>query len=421
MIWALAVLFLTTFALVSYRVLSTENRALIQEAKQNYKMREALIEKDFRFRIKELKRRHQSGLLSDTELEDAIRELKQETASVLQRASDDVKSLDVQASHWTWMLALMLVALLAGIFFYQTGVPESVARRQQLMTVLATKGDEAINELEQIARHKNDSASILDWLTALRLNIELRPMEVEAWLAYVRANLIVDRHELAWQALKHAEQLAPTDARVRLAKAQLLYAKGDEASRGRADVIIKSLIAHNPNNFDALLIGGFGAFRAHDYQSAIDYWQRALALVQAGTERARLLQNSIATARARLQQASTDNQMSSAGLSIQVRLSEQAKKMLTDKAAIYVIARPEGGSRIPIAVSRMQVTPNQPVYDIRLDDRNAMRPSDKLSAHERVQLTIKLSPTGAAEERNGPSVTLSNVSTSTRESIQVEL
>lgn len=422
MIWALGVIFFTAVAILTYQTLSSDKNTLIAEARKSYTLREALIEKDFRFRVKELKRRCQSGLLSKAELDEAIDELKRETVITLQRASDDIKSLDVKPKHWAWIVMLVAVGSLACAFFYQANVAEPVAQRQALIKVLKARGDDAILELEQTARRSNDRDSILAWLTALRLNLEVNPLDVEAWLAYIRANLIVDRHDLAWQSLRHAQALAPNDPRVLLAKAQLLYAKGDAESETRARAVIDALLQQNPRNFDALLIAGFGAFRAQDYQRAIEYWERASALVPSDSERAQLLRNSIDTARARWQQKAQQETRPKSGIKVLIQLSEKNRHLLSEHSVIYVIARAaDGAHSMPIAVARIQVEADRKLYEVWLDDNASMRPSDRLSAYQYVDLTIRLSPSGVAEDQSGPTVTRARVSTVSSDPIRVQL
>ncbi len=66
---------------------------------------------------------------------------------------------------------------------------------------------------------------------------------------------------------------------------------------------------------------------------------------------------------------------------------------------VFILARPDEGSRMPLAILRMQVS-DLP-RDFVLDDSNAMSPDATLSRAGKVRVEIRVSRSGTAAARPG--------------------
>jgi cytochrome c-type biogenesis protein CcmI len=368
------------------------------------RIRNELLKKDFQFRVKELHRRHAAGLLDEKELQQAEIELKQEAAaSLAHEASPD----RLQAGNdWRLGVAVWVVGLALAIGLFEVAGGWTTAQQlQSLQEQLASAPEKVLASLEQEAREKNDHESILRWLTAVRANVDAHPLDVRAWLEYARANLIVGRADLAAQALKRAQALAPEDPSVLIMMAQAMVADGSPEGRRHAQRLVQRVLEKDPGNQEALLFGGFNAFELGDYQQAEQYWKRLLEQMSPDSQRYKLLQKSIAMARQRALAPKPKEPQAADGqgsVVVRVSMTSELKKMLHGNETVFVLARAVNGPPMPLAVKRLQV--DQLPATVTLTDQDAMQPGMGISNFPQIQVTAKVSPSGNAMDNSGAQV-----------------
>ncbi|MFV0278218.1 MAG: tetratricopeptide repeat protein [Parahaliea sp.] len=171
-------------------------------------------------------------------------------------------------------------------------------------------------------------------------------------------------------------------------------------------------LAIDPHQRTALGLLGMVSFEQGHYRAAIQYWERLRATDHPGSESERMIAGVIAQARAQLgegEAASTagdpgDNGQAtqaastSSGAGVNIRVSLPTGASVNPGDTVFVLARnPDSGSRMPIAVQRLQAA--QLPLTLRLDDSNSMA-GQKLSEAPKVVVVVQVSPTGQPGEAN---------------------
>ncbi len=256
--------------------------------------------------------------------------------------------------------------------------------------------------------------------------------DLSGWIMLARSQAALRRFDDAAAAYERAVALAPDDAQLLADLADVLTARrssgappatgvsasqpGDRAADEPERLVARAL-ALDPQNPKALALAGTAAFDRGDVATARQRWQAARALAPPGSEFANMLDRSLgevggsggaAVAPAGNNgsagvAAAGNNNSSTAVAPAGIRGRVELAPALAGKAAptdtVFVVARPAEGARMPLAVVRRTVA-DLP-FDFELDDTLAMQPALKLSAHDRVVVSVRVSPTGEAMPRSG--------------------
>ncbi len=204
-------------------------------------------------------------------------------------------------------------------------------------------------------------------VTRLTAQLQKTPQDAEAWAVLGRALSSLGHHERAAQALARSLQINPKDHEVLIE-------------------FIKTLAQAGQAEFDA-----------HRYDAAIGYWERILPFAPPDSEFARQVRQGIAEAR----DAAGGSAAKAAATRIEgtVSLSAALKGKVSPQDTVFILARPPGGSRMPLAVTRTTV--DQLPYRFTLDDRMAMTPTSKLSDHPKVVVIARISKSGTPTPQAG--------------------
>ncbi len=151
------------------------------------------------------------------------------------------------------------------------------SRKEQVQAMLkAVNGPQAlIDKLK--ARLSNSPESARGWFLLGRLYASQDDWQ-QARDAFAKANALQPEEQTA---VNYAQSLWELNRR-----------QFDETIRG----LFKAVLQKNANQPDALAMLAMDSFISHDYQQAIDYWQRLLKLAPPGSEDADAIRKAIAKA-----------------------------------------------------------------------------------------------------------------------------
>lgn len=130
----------------------------------------------------------------------------------------------------------------------------------------------------------------------LKTHLMAHPDSARGW--YLLGRLYAGQQSWikARDVFQTAYQLKPEDEAITINYAQSLWQvhqqQFDDTIRG----LFQSVLRHNSNQPDALAMLAIDAYMSHDYQSAIKYWQRLLAIVPDDSEDAKAIRQAIAAA-----------------------------------------------------------------------------------------------------------------------------
>jgi cytochrome c-type biogenesis protein CcmH len=113
--------------------------------------------------------------------------------------------------------------------------------------------------------------------------IEANPNDAQGWTMLARSYSSMDKYGEAAGAYAKATELNPKDADL---WAEYAFATGmaeGSSLQGKPLELINRALKVDPENAKALQLAGSAAFQAKDYNKAIDYWQRVLKKVPAGS------------------------------------------------------------------------------------------------------------------------------------------
>ncbi len=208
-------------------------------------------------------------------------------------------------------------------------------------------------------------------------------------------------YDQAVQAYERILAVEPESARMRAELAETLFIRDENRIGERAQRLIEQALAADPQETTALGLAGIDAFSKRDFQAAIDYWERALAVMNPSSGNAMAFQRGIERARQALG-ASGDSEAegsSEAEITVPVTVSLGDDVEYNGDEVVFVYARAWEGSPMPLAITRIQA--KELPTSIILDDTMAMSPAASLASVEQVELVARLSRSGDAVPKAG--------------------
>lgn len=233
-----------------------------------------------------------------------------------------------------------------------------------------------------------------DMTEKLAARLKERPDDWEGWAMLGRAYKALQRSADAATAWAEAARLKPDDPDVLADYAEALAVASEGKLAGEPTRLLERALKLNPKHQKALALAGGAAFENRDYRTSIRHWERLLALSRDDPELAQALRSGIQEARSRMAAAAKTSSVSGT-----VSLAAELEEQVQPESAVFIFARPAGGPRMPLAISRVQV--KDLPYDFTLDDTMAMTPEAKLSGFPRVIIGARVSQTGSARASSG--------------------
>jgi len=122
------------------------------------------------------------------------------------------------------------------------------------------------------------------------------PNDAEGWQMLGRSYMILERYSEAADAYQSASVLNDKDASLWADYAAALGMANDRQLAGKPTEALDRALQLDPTNQKALDLAGSAAYQAGNYQKAIDYWQKLLKVLPAGSEELRTISAQIAKA-----------------------------------------------------------------------------------------------------------------------------
>ncbi|MDP6078686.1 MAG: c-type cytochrome biogenesis protein CcmI [Arenicellales bacterium] len=362
-----------------------------------------------RHRLIELESDVASGRLDAADYPSARSELER---SLLSDIGDDVVHGPPSRSALpTAVLIGLIFPFAAGGLYLMFGTPEALISDHTQAASLKT-----------ISEKKLPPVAIL--IEQLEKKVTQNPDDLRGLLLLTNAYMSLRRYADAvplferWQALDENN----ADLLARYADALAMANKGDLT--GKPTALLERALQINPNQIQALWLAAMAADEQHDLSTALVYLTHLQGLVVDNQEAHKEVTAMIASAQSRAatpgvtpSSTSSTDSAPPARLSILVELDPAVAQGVSTTDTVFVYARPIGGSKMPIAITRRRAV-EFPLRVI-LDDSLAVMPSQKLSDVEQVEIVARISRTGNAMPTPGDiigvtrSVTVNTVDTVT--------
>ena len=339
-----------------------------------------------------------SGLLGAHERERALAELVDRARGELALPAE---AAAVRAVRKPWAtiaaVAVALPACAVGVYF--------------------AFGDPASLQARPATAHLDD-AQIVAMVDSLAAKVRERPDDARGWALLARSMAALGRFDESAQAYDHLLGLTPGDAQVYADYADALAMAHGRSLAGKPYELARHALELDPRNAKALALAGTAALEAGDFPAAARYWRDLAAEMPPGSDDERqvlamlddLNQRATAAGKPLPQSPPATRAAASVGSGMvpsvgsgkvtgSVRLAPALAAKMAAGDTLFVFARAEAGSRMPLAVLR--TTAASLPLEFSLDDSMAMSPMAKLSSASAVRVEARVSRSGSATPQAG--------------------
>lgn len=298
----------------------------------------------------------------------------------------DQKPTVVGAPRKTMIGVALAVPLVAGALYLQIGTPAAL---DPLAMQAAAAGHGQISspqELEQM-------------VASLAQKLEQEPANYKGWAMLARSYKAMGRPAEAQKAFERAGAFINDDPELLASYADVVASNAGTLA-GKPTQLIDQALRVDPNHPMSLWLKGTAQFEQKQYPQAVATWERLVAMLQPGSDDARMLEGAINDARAKA--GLPPGAVAAAPAGAHVKGTVVLDPALTAKASpddvVMVIAR-RPGTRMPLAVLRKRAA-DLPLQ-FTLDDSLSMDPNSRLSSVREIEVEARISRSGLAKQEPG--------------------
>jgi len=243
-----------------------------------------------------------------------------------------------------------------------------------------------------------------DLMLGLRTHLSTTPSDVQAWVLYSRLGRVFKDKDIALGAMEKAWRYGPTNEQVTLEYVELMLQIGDDYEQATARAMLMRFMRQHPDSYEGLSVYGFMVLQQQKFPEAIATWEHMLTFVDANSDSASMLKQSILYAKDQLalqstQQAKPSHDIAPIGPAYQVTITAAEQVHYQANSTLFVYAQAVTGSPMPIAAIKLPMT-NFPV-NVVLSDANEMVKGLKLSDHKQFVIKARISQDGTVNNTQG--------------------
>jgi len=351
----------------------------------------------YRNELAELERELAENRIDEKQFREAQLEIERRLIEDVGSAGANAAAAVVEARpHRRLALALGVALPVAAVFLYLL-----VGNLRALDPHARLAGGEA--------PHQVTAAQIEGLAARLAARLEQTPDDAQGWMMLGRSYNVIGDYDKAAKAYDRALRLVGDNAELLADYADALAMAQGRKLAGEPYELVKRALKVDPNHYKALALAGTAEFEAGRYAAAAKYWERSVARLPPDSEFVANVRASIEEARRRAglpaepvakapaQPATTAK--AGASISGTVQLAPALAARVAPGDTLFVFARPEQGSRMPIAIVRASAADLPFAFE--LDDSMAMTPTMLLSEQKRVLIDARISKSGGAMPQPG--------------------
>ncbi len=337
----------------------------------------------FRDQLAELEHDRSAGSLAQGDFDQAKRELQR-------RLLDEVDAPDcapaepsapVRRGVSRTALALLVVVPLAALAGY-----------------LLLGNPDALDPLRRQARVSPQQ--IDEMLVKLETRLKTNPDDAKGWVMLARSYKALSRYADSAEAYRRAGALIDNDPALLADYAEAL-AQVAGSLEGRPLELVARALKLDPDEPQSLFLAGAAASERKDYAAVVEYWGRLQAQLDPGSPDGQAIAEALDQARAAAAQGQGGGQAAAGRESIagEVTISGKIAAQAQPDDLLFVFARADEGSRMPLAVLRLRVA-DLP-FAFRLDDTLALPGGKKISEFATVSIEARIAKAGKAQTSAG--------------------
>lgn len=241
---------------------------------------EQLTAQVLREQLQQLQADLDAGLISASSFEQSQNEIHSRALEEISQLKINAPQTPQKAKKSAFVLLISLPVLAAATYFV-IGSPQSInpppPEQAQAMMINGM--------VEKLAARLKDN-----------------PNDYEGWARLGRSYRVLGRMNESEQAYAKAIPALEQNPELMIDYAQTLAELDQNDLNARANVWIEKALKVEPEYAMALVLGGGAAFQRADYQLAVTRWEKLVPMVEPGTENAKQVLESIAEAKAKLQE-----------------------------------------------------------------------------------------------------------------------
>jgi len=259
-------------------------------------------------------------------------------------------------------------------------------------------------------QHEDDIEGMLNTLI---VRLEEDPSDGEGWYMLGRTYQFLKRYPEAVVAFERSLPLGGNQSADLLANyADSIAMASNRVLTDKAIAALEQALEVDPEHVKSLWLLGTSAYQEQRYPKALEYWERLMLVLPAGSEEANTISANIGEVRSLMglpPVASVEAPEPVSDVRIQgtVSLADEIAAKASPDDTVFVFARAASGSRMPLAIVRKQV--KDIPFDFTLDDSMAMSAATKLSSVSQVIVSVRVSKTGNAMPQPGDLEGMSDV------------
>ena len=334
----------------------------------------------FRDQLAELDRDHREGLLASADFDQARGELQRRLLDEVGDSPAET-SAPVRRGVSRTALALLVVVPLAAFAGY-----------------LLLGNPDALDPLRRQARVSPQQ--IEEMLVKLETRLKTNPDDAKGWVMLARSYKALGRYPESVDAYRHAGALVDSDPALLADYAESL-AQVAGSLEGKPLELIARALKLDPNEPQSLFLAGAAASDRQDYAAVAEYWGRLQSQLDPGSPDGQAISEAVDKARAAVAQGQGGGQAAAGRESIggEVTISGKIAAQAQPDDLLFVFARADEGSRMPLAVLRLHVA-DLP-FSFRLDDTLALPGGKKISEFATVSIEARIAKAGKAQTSAG--------------------
>ncbi len=337
----------------------------------------------FRDQLNELERDRSEGSLAEADFEQAKGELQRR---LLDEVQPEQGLSGLRGGRKT-ALALLLVIPLAAVAAY------SLLGNPQGLDPMRTQARMSPQEIEGM-------------IGKLVEKLKKNPDDSTGWVMLARSYKALGRYAESAEAYEHGGALLDAEPSLLADYAEVLGQMNGGRFDGKAGDLIARALKIDANEPQALFLAGAAATDRNDFAGVADYWGRLLVQLEPGSEEAKSMQAAVNKAREIVAQGNgkpgpAAKKLAAASEAIrgEVTISGKLAAQAKPDDLLFIFARADEGSRMPLAVMRAQVA-DLPL-SFRFDDSMALPGGKMISEYTTVTVEARVAKAGKAQSSSG--------------------
>ncbi|MDD1628243.1 MAG: c-type cytochrome biogenesis protein CcmI [Methylococcaceae bacterium] len=248
-------------------------------------------------------------------------------------------------------------------------------------------------------------AEVNKMVAGLAEKMKANPDDAQGWIMLGRSYKFQQEYPKAVEAFANAYRLLGDQAEVMLLYADAIAYASDKNLAGKPTELVFKALALEPDNMNALWLGGMAKAQQGDPVTAIKLWKKLTALLPPGSDAQKEINDLLAKIESESPQAvaqpdaTQSANVSDVAIEVQVSLAPELQKSTSPGDTVFVYAQALSGPKMPLAIVRKQVS-DLPLT-VSLNDTMAMMPNMKLSNFTQVKLLARISKSGNAISQPG--------------------